>query len=79
MIASLVLLAHLQITLIVANNTAAINRNNAQQTEEIIQTQWQNRALAYLSVKEDLGLSEASFLQYLETELMRLSGKVVVN
>ncbi len=67
-------------TLIVANNTAVVNINNAQQTENIIKTQWLNRAVAYSSVKDNLNLQTAeSFLQYLETELVRSSGRVVVN
>ena len=56
-----------------------MNINNAQETENIIKTQWLNRAAAYASVVADLQLAETTFLAFLETELMRLSSRVVVN
>jgi hypothetical protein len=67
-----------QITLINANKTANIVRNQAKQTEEIIKTEWENRGIAYRSIVETLHFSEEEFLQYLNTELMRQVEKAIV-
>ena len=67
-----------QITLINANKTANIIRNQAEQSEDIIKTEWENRGIAYRSIVDTLELSEAEFLEYLNTELIRNVEKAIV-
>mmetsp|Transcript_16566 Transcript_16566/g.24919 ORF Transcript_16566/g.24919 Transcript_16566/m.24919 type:complete len:298 (+) Transcript_16566:40-933(+) len=65
------------VTVIEANNTAVIVRNRALQTESIIQTEWGNRAIAYQSIVDGLDLDEEEFLEYLNSELLRQSSRVI--
>lgn len=66
------------VNLLEANTTANILRNEAQQLESILLTEWTNRAEAYADVVSTLGLNEKQFLEYLDAEVLRLVGKVVV-
>ncbi len=68
-----------QVIVIQANNTATIIEDRAIQREEVIATEWNNRAIAYAAVIDALSLDEVGFLKYLESELLRQVAKAVIN
>ena len=68
-----------QVLIIQANNTATIIEDRAIQREEVITTEWDNRAIAYAAVVDALSLNERGFLEYLNSELLRQVSKAVVN
>lgn len=67
------------IILISANNTAEINIQQAHINEQIIINQWAQRAIAYNSIKQNLGLNASSLINYLEYEIIRNGNAPVVN
>ena len=64
--------------IIEAENQKQLNLFQANTTANIIQTEYEQKALAYESIMKELGLNSTGIIEYLESEILRTSTNMYV-
>lgn len=67
------------ITIATANNNAQIILQQANATSQTVFNQWNQRGLAWKSIKDSLGLDQQGFIDFLKNEVLRLVSSPVVS
>lgn len=62
-----------KIIIINANNQANVVLNQAQINADVIKYQWNQKAAIYSNIKHGLGMDQYEFIDYMRTEVIRLS------